>query len=221
MTMQPAITLHNYWRSSASYRVRIALALKGLAYRYEAVHIVRDGGEQKRPEYVSKNPMAQVPTLEIVEGELRRFLPQSLPIIEYIEEIWPTPRLLPEEPYLRARTRALAEVINSGIQPFQNLPLLRRVSALGGPGKDQELAALYIGDGLAAFAEMVTETRGMFCVGDAPTLADCFLIPQLYAARRFGVSYGHLAVLTAIEHNCNALSAFTSAAPELQPDASS
>jgi len=217
--MQPAITLHNYWRSSASYRVRIALALKGLAYRYEPVHILRDGGEQKRPEYLSKNPMAQVPTLEIVEGEVRHFLPQSLPIIEYIEERWPTPRLLPEDPYLRARTRALAEVINSGIQPFQNLPLLRRVSALG--GQDKEFAAQFIGEGLAAFAGMVAETRGAFCVGDAPTLADCFLVPQLYAARRFGVSYGHLAELTEIEHNCNTLSAFTSAAPELQPDANS
>lgn len=221
MTMQPAITLHNYWRSSASYRVRIALALKGLAYRYEAVHIVRDGGEQKRPEYVSKNPMAQVPTLEIVEGEMRRFLPQSLPIIEYIEELWPTPPLLPQEPYLRARTRALAEVINSGIQPFQNLPMLRRITALAGKDKDKELAAQYIAEGLTAFADMVTETRGTFCVGEAPTLADCFLVPQLYAARRFNVSYGHLAVLTEIEHNCNALPAFTSAAPELQPDANS
>lgn len=217
--MQPAITLHNYWRSSASYRVRIALHLKGLAFRYQAVHLVRDGGEQKHDEYRAKNPMAQVPTLEIVEGELRRFLPQSLPIIEYIEEHWPTPRLLPEDGYLRAKARALAELINSGIQPFHNLGILRKITALGGVDKD--FAGSYISEGLTAFEAMIVETRGTFCIGDAPTLADCFLIPQLYAARRFGVSYGHLPGIVAVEHSCNAHPAFTAAAPELQPDANS
>jgi maleylpyruvate isomerase len=217
--MEPAITLHNYWRSSASYRVRIALGLKGLAYRYEPVHILKNGGEQKTPEYLAKNPMAQVPTLELVEDGVRRFVPQSLPIIEFLDERWPTPRLLPEDLYLRARTRALAELINTGIQPFQNLSTTRRVKATG--GDDKAWVNLYIGEGLAAFAASVKDLRGAFCVGDSPTLADCFLVPQLYAARRFGIDYSHLADLVAIEQACSALPAFTAAAPELQPDANS
>ncbi len=217
--MEPAITLHNYWRSSASYRVRIALGLKGLAYHYEPVHIVKNGGEQKSPEYLAKNPMAQVPTLELVEGGVRRFLPQSLPIIEFLDERWPTPRLLPEDLYLRARTRALAELVNASIQPFQNLSTIRRVKAAG--GDDKAWVDLFIGEGLAAFAATVKDLRGAFCVGDSPTLADCFLVPQLYAARRFGVDYSHLADLVAIEQACSALPAFIAAAPELQPDANS
>jgi maleylpyruvate isomerase len=217
--MEPTLILHNYWRSSASYRVRIALGLKGLPYRYEAVHIVRDGGEQKRADYLAKNPMAQVPTLEIIEGGASRFLPQSLPIIEYLEERWPTPRLLPEDPYLRGRTRVLAELVNSGIQPFQNLSAMRRISAMG--GNDKEWVSSYIGEGLAAFATTVAETRGAFCVGDSPTIADCFLIPQLYAARRFGVDYTKLADLVAIEQSCAQLPAFAAAAPDQQPDANS
>ncbi len=215
--MQPAIALHNYWRSSASYRVRIALALKGLAYRYEAVHLVKDGGEQKLPEYLAKNPAGQVPTLELVENETRRFLPQSLPIIEFLDERWPTPRLIPEDLYLRSRARALAELVNSGIQPFHNLAILRQIKALG--GDEQAFAADYIARGLGAFAALAEETRGAFCVGDSPTLADCFLIPQLYAARRFNVDYSHLAGIVAIEQTCAAHPAFVAAAPEAQPDA--
>lgn len=217
--MEPMIVLHNYWRSSASYRVRIALGLKGLAYRYEAVHIVRDGGEQKRPEYLAKNPMAQVPTLELIEGDVRRFIPQSLPIIELLEERWPTPRLFPEDLYLRARARALAELVNSGIQPFQNLSAMRRIAAMG--GDDKAWVATYISEGLAAFNATVAETRGAFCVGNSPTVADCFLIPQLYAARRFGVDYGQLADVVAIEQSCAQLPAFLAAAPDQQPDANS
>jgi maleylpyruvate isomerase len=217
--MTATLVLHNYWRSSASYRVRIALALKGLPYRYQAVHIVKDGGQQKRSDYLAKNPMAQVPTLEIVEGDVHRFLPQSLPIIEYLEEGWPEPRLLPEDLYLRARSRALAELINSGIQPMQNLTTTRKVIELG--GDDQAWVRGFLADGLAAFAELVTETRGAFCVGDSPSIADCFLIPQLYSARRFGVDYSHHDVLNAIERTCAEFPAFTSAAPELQPDANS
>lgn len=217
--MEPTLILHNYWRSSASYRVRIALGYKGLPYRYQPVHIVKDGGEQKRADYLAKNPMAQVPTLELVDGEARRFLPQSLPIIEYLEERWPIPRLLPEDLYLRARTRALAELVNSGIQPFQNLSAMRRIAAMG--GDDKEWVTTYIGEGLAAFSAMVAETRGAFCVGDSPTLADCFLVPQLYAARRFGIDTGRLADLTSIEQSCAQLPAFAAAAPDQQPDANS
>lgn len=220
---QPTLVLHNYWRSSASYRVRIALGLKGLAYRYAAVHIIKDGGQQKLPDYRAKNPMAQVPTLEIIEpgasgaADTHHFLPQSLPILEYLEERWPTPRLLPEDLYLRARTRALAELVNSGIQPLQNLSVIRKLVELG--GDDKAWLATFIGDGLAALAASVEDTRGRFCVGDTPTIADCFLIPQLYAARRFGIAYSQHPALVDLERACAELPAFAAAAPELQPDA--
>ena len=123
------LVLHNYWRSSASYRVRIALGLKQLDWDYVVVNIVA-GDEQKSAEYRAKNPMAQVPTLEIVEDDgTARLLTQSLPIIEYLDERWPEPPLLPREPYQRARARSLAELVNSGIQPLQNLSVMRKVAA--------------------------------------------------------------------------------------------
>ncbi|MEZ4361938.1 MAG: maleylacetoacetate isomerase [Kofleriaceae bacterium] len=213
----PTLILHNYWRSSASYRVRIALELKGLPYRYQPVHILKDGGQHRGAGYREMNPMAQVPTLEVVDGERREHLPQSLPIIEFLEERWPTPPLLPADLFLRARARALAELINSGIQPLQNLTTARRLVEMG--GDERRWRELFIGEGLAAFNEQVAATRGQFCVGDAPTLADCFLIPQLYAARRFGIGVDHLAPLLEIEARCAALPTFAAAAPERQPDA--
>jgi maleylpyruvate isomerase len=215
--MDSTLVLHNYWRSSASYRVRIALECKGLRYRYQPVHIIKDGGQQHLPGYRARNPMAQVPTLEIIDGELHRFLPQSLPIIEYLEERWPQQPLLPEDLYLRARTRALAELINSGIQPLQNLSTTRKLKELG--GDETAWLRAFIGDGLAAFADLVAETKGSFCVGDAPTMADCFLIPQLYSARRFDIDYSHLEALVGIERACAALPPFLAAVPEQQPDA--
>lgn len=220
MTAEPLLILHNYWRSSASYRVRLALGLKRLPYRYQAVHIIKDGGQQKTAEYRDKNPMAQVPTLEVVEPgppERRLFLPQSLPIIEYLEERWPAVRLLPDDLYLRARTRALAELVNSGIQPLQNLTTTRKLVEQG--VDDKAWLAHFIGEGLAAFAASVADTRGRFCVGDSPTLADCFLVPQLYAARRFGIPYQGHAALVEIEAACAELPAFSAAVPEHQPDA--
>jgi maleylpyruvate isomerase len=215
--METTLTLHNYWRSSASHRVRIALGLKGLAYQYRSVHLVKDGGQNRQAEYRAMNPMAQVPTLEVQDGDERRFLPQSLPIMEYLEERWPLPRLLPEDPFLRAHTRALAELVNSGIQPFQNLPVLRRVSALG--GDDKAWIRAFMSEGLAAFEQLSAAHRGAFCVGDSPTIADCCLIPQLYAARRFDVDLTQLSALVAIEERCAALPAFAAAAPAQQPDA--
>ncbi len=218
---QPTLILHNYWRSSASYRVRLALALKGLAYRYQAVHLLNDGGEQKRPEYRAKNPMAQVPTLEIIEpgpqDGRHLYLTQSLPIIEYLEERWPSPPLLSIDPYLRARTRALAEIANSGIQPMHNLTTTRKLAELG--VDEKRWIGDFISNGLAAFAAAIADLRGAFCVGDTPGLADCFLVPQLYAARRFGVDYSQLAALVEIDATCAELPAFQAAAPERQPDA--
>lgn len=219
------LRLHNYWRSSASYRVRIALGLKGLAWDYVTVDIVKGGvaggGGQHDAGYRAHNPMAQVPTLEVVEDDGRvHFLSQSLPIIEYLDERWPTAGtgpLLPRELERRAHARALAEIVNSGIQPLQNLTTTRAVVALG--GDDTVWVQGFIRSGLAALEAAVAPTAGRFSVGDAPSLADCCLIPQLYSARRFGVDPGGFARLAAIEAACNQLPAFPAAHPDQQPDA--
>ena len=210
------LVLHNYWRSSASHRVRIGLALKGLAYEYVVVNILHK--EQHADAYRAKNPMAQVPTLEITEDDgTVRAITQSLPILEYVEERWREQPLLPSDLYLRAKTRILAEIVNSGIQPLQNLSTTKQVVAFGGDAVVWPKS--FISDGLAAFEQAARETSRGFCVGDAPTIADCFLIPQLASARRFGVDIARLELLLAIEERCMKLPAFANAAPDRQPDA--
>lgn len=211
------LVLHNYWRSSASHRVRIGLALKDLPYEYVAVNIVK--GEQAADDYRKHSPLAQVPTLEVVEDDGRSFaISQSLPILEYIEERWPgNARLLPQDLYLRARTRSLAEIVNSGIQPHQNLTTTRKLKAMG--GDDVAWVKGFVADGLAAFARALEDVAGKFCVGDAPTIADCCLVPQLASARRFAVDISQHAQLLAIEERCLAMPAFAKAMPDQQPDA--
>jgi len=211
------LRLHNYWRSSASYRVRIGLGLKELAYEYVAINILE--GEQQTEGYRAKNAMAQVPTLEIVADDGQAaMLTQSLPILEYLDERWPEHPLLPRDPIGRAKARALAEIINAGIQPLQNLTVMRKLKQ----GGVDEIAWIrpFIEGGLTAFAREVEATAGAFSVGDAPTLADICLIPQLYAARRFKVELGSTYDrLLGIEARCLAIPAFAHAAPDRQPDA--
>ena len=210
------LVLHNYWRSSASHRVRIALGLKQLSYEYVAVNIV--SGSQHAEVYRLLSPLAQVPALEITEDDgTRRTITQSLPILEYLDERWPEVPILPKDPYLRARARMLAEMINSGIQPLQNLTTTNRVKSMG--GDPAAWVSGFIAAGLAAFARNAAETAGAFCVGDAPTIADCCLVPQLASARRFQVDLAELGPLVEIEARCLALPAFAAAAPDLQPDA--
>jgi maleylacetoacetate isomerase len=210
------LVLHNYWRSSASHRVRIGLALKELAYEYVAVDLLHK--QQHAEAYRAHNPMAQVPTLEVTDDDgTVRALTQSLPILEYLEELFPARPLLPRDLYLRARARGLAEIVNAGIQPFQNLSTTKRLKHLG--VDDAAWAREYIEIGLAAFARYAAETAGKFCVGDAATLADCVLVPQLASARRFGVDISGLPLLLGIEERCLALPAFAAAAPDHQPDA--
>ena len=210
------LTLHNYWRSSASQRVRIGLGLKHLAYDYVVVNILKK--DQFADAYRARNPMSQVPTLVITEDDgTVRSINQSLPILEYLDERFPTPPILPEDLYQRARCRGLAEIVNSGIQPLQNLTTTNQVKAIGGdavvwPKK-------FIADGLAAFEHAADEVGSTFCIGDHPTIADCCLIPQLTSARRFGVDVAPFKRLLAIEERCLALPAFADAAPDRQPDA--
>jgi len=211
------LVLMNYWRSSASHRVRIGLHLKGLAFEYVPVHIVNK--DQFSDAYVAKNPMSQVPTLEITEddGTVRR-MTQSLPILEYLDERWSDrARLLPTDTYLRARARGLAEIVNSGIQPHQNLTTLGKLKDLGQDGP--AWAKSFIAKGLDSFQRVARDVAGAFSVGDSPSVADCCLIPQLHAARRFGLDVSNLDLLLGIEARCLALPAFQNAAPENQPDA--
>jgi len=210
------LVLHNYWRSSASHRVRIGLGLKKLPYEYVVVNIVKR--DQHADAYRVKNPMAQVPTLEITEDDgTVHAINQSLPILEYIDERWPEPAIMPKDLYLRARTRLLAEIVNSGIQPLQNLTTTNQVKAFGGDAA--VWPKTFIADGLAAFERAARETAGQFCVGDTPTIADCCLVPQLASARRFGVDISRHDLLLGIEQRCMALPAFAVAMPDQQPDA--
>ncbi|MDY7227242.1 maleylacetoacetate isomerase [Hyalangium rubrum] len=210
--------LYSYWRSSCSWRVRIALNLKGLAYSYEAVHLVQDGGRQNTEAYRALNPMRTVPTLEFEEGGLVRRLSQSLAIMEYLEERYRTPPLLPSEPLPRARARMLAEMVNSGIQPLQNLSVLQFVK--GELKADDKLfGAHWNTRGLTALESAVKETAGTYCLGDQVSIADICLIPQLYAARRFAVDLTPFPTLTRIEAACSQLPAFQAAHPDRQPDA--
>lgn len=217
------LILHNYWRSSASYRVRLGLAWKDLAYEYRIVNIIKDGGAQHTDAYRAKNPMAQVPTLEVLEDVGPPVvLTQSLPILEYLDERWPQHPLLPlgashAAMATRAKVRALAELINAGIQPLQNLTTTRKVKALG--GDDQAWVQGFIASGLAAYEAAIADTHGRYSVGDAVTLADCCLIPQLYSARRFGVSLDPYPRLRVIDAACADLPAFAAAHPDRQPDA--
>lgn len=210
------LVLHSYWRSSASHRVRIGLGLKQLPYDYVAINLLQ--GEQHADVYRAKNPMAQVPTLEVTDDDGDKItLTQSLAILEYLDERWPDPPILPRDPFLRARARGLAEIINSGIQPLQNSATLKRIKALG--GDEAHWIRPYIADGLAAFAKGVAEVSGTFCVGDFPTIADCCLVPQLNSARRYQVDLEPFANLLAIEARCLPLPAFADAMPHHQPDA--
>lgn len=210
------LVLHNYWRSSASHRVRIGLGLKELAYEYVIVNILHR--EQHADAYRARNPMAQVPTLELTEDDgTVHAIRQSLPILEFLDERFTARPLMPKDLFLRARTRELAEIINSGIQPLQNLLTTKAVKAFG--GDEAVWPKTFIANGLAAFERVATETAGTFCVGDTPTIADCCLVPQLASARRFGVDISNHALLLRIEERCLALPAFQNAAPDRQPDA--
>ncbi|MDP1026711.1 maleylacetoacetate isomerase [Sphingomonas sp. KR1UV-12] len=205
--------LHGYFRSTASYRVRIALNLKGIAYT-DAFHHLRHG-EQNAPGYRAINPQGLVPALEI-DGAV---LTQSLAICAYLDEVYPDPPLLPADPVARAHVRAFAQAIACDIHPVQNLRVLARLRALGlDEAQVTEWARATIADGLDACAALVSEEGGPYCFDGQVTLADLCLVPQLVNARRFGVDLRWPRLL-AIEAACLRIDAFRRAAPEHQPDA--
>ena len=212
--------LYTYWRSSSAYRVRIALGVKGQPYEACFVHLVRGGGDQNSAEFREKNPRGQVPVLEVAgeHEEKPALLAQSVAIIEYLEERFPDPPLLPKDLLLRARVRELTELINSGTQPFQNLST---TAFLTEQAPDLDKARYYehfIGGGLKILEQRAVVLSGRFLVGDQVSIADVLLVPQLYAARRLGVSLDKLPTLLRIEAECLKQDGFASAHPDRQPD---
>lgn len=210
--------LYSYWRSSSSWRVRLALELKGLAYEYRPVHLLQDGGQQNAPEYQAKNPSRTIPLLELTEGGQLHRISQSLAIIDYLDAAHPTPPLFPKDPFARARVLELAELVNSGIQPLQNLSILQYVKGPLG-GDEKAWARHWVTRGLDALETLVAQSAGRYCVGDEVTLADVCLVPQLYSARRFGVDLSKHPTAVRIDEALALLPAFQRAHADRQPDA--
>ena len=208
------MVLHGYFRSTASWRVRIALGLKGLAFDQVSHHLRK--GEQRAPDYLALNPQGLTPAFVTDDGAV---LTQSLAICEYLDEIYPDPALLPADPVARARVRAVAQAIACDIHPVQNLKVLQRLRDLGlSETQVTEWAASVIDEGLTAVDQLLAGTEGPFALGGAPGLADICLVPQLGNARRFNVDLRWPRLL-AIESACLDLDAFRAAAPGVQPDA--
>ena len=217
--MTERLRLFSYWRSSAAYRVRIGLNLKGLAYEIAPVHLLRDGGEQHGAEFRVANPQGLVPVLQ--HGQ--RMLRQSVAILEYLDEVFPQPALLPATARERQRARALAQLVACDIHPLNNLRVLQyfeREWHVPQPERD-EWVRHWINAGLAAFEAMLADhpSTSTFCDGRTPTIADCCLVPQLYNARRFGIDLTRYPTIVRIEAACMELPAFDAARPERQPDA--
>jgi maleylacetoacetate isomerase len=210
------VKLYSYFRSSAAYRTRIALNLKGLSYETVSVHLIKDGGYNRRPEFRAINPQMRVPALAIPGGEI---LIQSLAIIEYLDETHPEPPFLPKDPIARAKVRGLAEIIACDIHPLNNTSPLRYLKHQMG----QEQSAIdawyhhWVREGFAALEALVGP--GPYAYGNAVTLADICLVPQVFNARRLKVPLDAFPKIVAVEAACLRLPAFERARPENQPDA--
>lgn len=207
--------LFNYWRSSSSYRVRLALHFKGVPFEYVPVSLIK--GEQHEVGHRAKSPAGYVPVLEVEERGVVAHLSQSVAIFEYLEERYPEKPLLPKSLVARGQVRALAELVNSGIQPFHNLSTLNHLKSLS--VDEKKWAAHFIDAGLAALEKQAAPTAGAFLFGDSFTWADCCLLPQLFGARRFGGNVDAFPLLTRIETKCLEQPFVKAARPEAQADA--
>jgi len=208
--------LYSYFRSSSAYRVRIALNLKSIPYDMIPIHLVKNGGEQNGGEYLKLNPSRQVPCL--IDGDLT--VSQSMAIFEYLEEEFPSPPLLPKKRGDRALVRQICEVVNSGIQPFQNLSvtnfLVQNLKATD-EQKSQWLDH-WLTRGLESLEALLQKHGGTYCFGDSLTFADCMLVPQVFAARRLKIDMSKFEKVREIDARCMQLTDFIKASPEKQPD---
>ena len=211
--------LYSYWRSSAAYRVRIALNLKGLEYEVIPVHLLKDGGEQLQAEYRSINPQGLIPAL--IDGDVS--LGQSLAIMDYLETKYPEPAIYPKTPEERAFTQQFALVVACDIHPLNNLRVLKYIKhtlKLDDETKNEWIHH-WIKNGFTALEKLLNDRNreGPYCVGGQVTIADACLVPQIYNARRFEIPMDHFPILVRIEQACMELDAFRRAAPENQTDA--
>ncbi len=211
--------LYDYFRSSAAYRVRIGLHLKGLTYESIPVHLVRDGGEQLKPEYRAINPSALVPALQ----DQGATITQSLAILEYLDEAHPLMPLMPKDALGRARVRSLALAIACDIHPLNNLRVLRYLVKEAGLTEEAKTAwyVHWVREGFAALEAQLAASpdTGRFCHGDTPTIADIVLVPQVFNASRFNIDMSAYPTIARIDETCRALPAFEAAHPSKQPDA--
>ncbi|HEY8615761.1 maleylacetoacetate isomerase [Phenylobacterium sp.] len=209
------LVLHSYWRATAPYRVRIGLNLKGVAYDYAPVHLVK--GVQHSDDYKALNRQELVPSIVTEEG---RVITQSLAILEWLEETHPQPPLLPADPADRAVVRAMADIVACDIHPLNNLRVQQQLTALGIDDTGRDLwSKRWIDDGFRALEPMVARHGAGFAFGDAPTLADCCLIPQVYSAHRYGVALDPYPAIAAVAARAAGHPAFAAAHPDRQPDA--
>jgi maleylpyruvate isomerase len=211
--------LYSYYRSSCSYRVRIALNHKGLKYEHHSVHLVKDGGEQHKPEYKALNPQELVPTF--IDGDF--ILTQSMAIMEYLEEKYPKPHILPKDAQQRAYVRQLSLICVADIHPLNNLKVLNHLSNEFGITQEQKTAWYHkwIRQGFDATEKLLEKSPfriGPYCCGDEVTMADMCLIPQVYNARRYEMDMSLWPLITRAEEHCLKLKTFLNAAPENQPD---
>lgn len=208
--------LYSYYRSSASYRVRIGLNLKGVEYKTKTVHLLENGGMQHADEYRKLNPMRQVPSF--VHNGLT--LTQSLAILQYIDDVFPGTRLFPADPSKKAKCLQLCEVINSGIQPLHNLSVLQRLVNDYGftDAQKREWTTGWIMKGLSSLESLLEVTAGSFCLGGEVSAADALLIPQVFSGKRFGADSDKFPNISRVYDRCMQMDAFQKAAPNNQPD---
>ncbi len=207
--------LFDYWKSSSAWRVRIALHHKGLSFQQVPVDLTT--GRQDQDAYRDLNPLSQVPLLELTHRDRTVRVTQSLAIIALLDQLHPTPALWPAEPVARAHALSLTEIVNAGIQPLQNRSVRLRIASFGGDGDG--FARHYIARGLAALEALAVTTAGRYLVGDTVSVADTFLVPELFVARELGVPLDRHPTLLRVETECVRLDAFANAHPDRQPDA--